>query len=165
MESISCVKNVIGGPEAPSIQIAHTGLDRHDWVDLLGSLARYGASKPLAICFGIATDLAVQSSVADCTRWGSARYNQVRTHWSLCKDAPETRPIELTGSVYSRPSARRLALPRYRPLLGCQSNLLGKGDQRDQRTAACPWQLWSCAVVCFRYFRSFLFLSFLLYSL
>jgi hypothetical protein len=24
--------------------------------------------------------------------------------------------------------------------------------------------LWSCAVVCFRYFRSFLFLSFLLYS-
>ena len=30
-------------------------------------------------------------------------YNQVRTHRSLRKDAPEARPIQFNGTVYSRP--------------------------------------------------------------
>ena len=30
-------------------------------------------------------------------------YNEVRTHRSLDKDTPEARPIQFTGSIYSRP--------------------------------------------------------------
>jgi transposase InsO family protein len=30
-------------------------------------------------------------------------YNEVRTHRSLHKDAPETRPVQFSGSVFSRP--------------------------------------------------------------
>jgi transposase InsO family protein len=30
-------------------------------------------------------------------------YNEVRTHWSLLSDAPETRPIQFAGTVRSRP--------------------------------------------------------------
>jgi transposase InsO family protein len=30
-------------------------------------------------------------------------YNEVRTHRSLHKDAPQTRPVQFTGSIASRP--------------------------------------------------------------
>jgi transposase InsO family protein len=30
-------------------------------------------------------------------------YNQIRTHWSLAKDAPVSRPIQRTGSIRSHP--------------------------------------------------------------
>jgi transposase InsO family protein len=30
-------------------------------------------------------------------------YNDIRTHWSLAKDAPVSRPIQRTGSIQSHP--------------------------------------------------------------
>jgi hypothetical protein len=30
-------------------------------------------------------------------------YNEVRTHRSLDKDAPDARPVQFTGTVHSRP--------------------------------------------------------------
>ncbi len=30
-------------------------------------------------------------------------YNEIRTHRSLDKDAPEARPIQVTGMIFSRP--------------------------------------------------------------
>ena len=43
-------------------------------------------------------------------------YNDIRTHWSLNKDAPVSRPVQRTGNIKSRPHPRRTSSP-LRPRL------------------------------------------------
>ena len=41
-------------------------------------------------------------------RFYARYYNEIRTHWSLAKDAPVSRPIQRTGSIRSHPILGRL---------------------------------------------------------
>ena len=36
-------------------------------------------------------------------RTDAGYYNEIRTHWSLDKDAPDSRPVQRTGNISSRP--------------------------------------------------------------
>jgi transposase len=59
-----------------------------------------------AIIRGLSADerRRVRAAYVTCPREAYARYyNEVRTHRSLHKDAPQTRPVQFTGSVVSHP--------------------------------------------------------------
>ncbi len=61
----------------------------------------------------------------------AAYYNEVRTHVSLGKDAPSTRPIERFVRRHCRPSDPWRATPSIR------SNLVFRSDRRLVRSFTC----------------------------